>query len=69
MKQLALADDVRTYDAVRPKIRAEVARGEYVTLSDYKKAWAKGSNHPGRTALPRRPEFFADKRIDSAGPK
>jgi PHD/YefM family antitoxin component YafN of YafNO toxin-antitoxin module len=34
-------DDIRAYDAAAPRVRAEIAKGDFVTLSDYRKARAK----------------------------
>jgi hypothetical protein len=33
-------DDIRAYDAAAPRVKAEIARGDFITLADYKKARA-----------------------------
>lgn len=33
-------DDIRAYDAAAPRVKAEIAKGDFVTLSDYRKARA-----------------------------
>ena len=33
-------DDIRAYDAAAPRIKAEMARGDFITLADYRKARA-----------------------------
>ena len=33
-------EDIRAYDAAAPRVKAEIARGDFITLSDYKKARA-----------------------------
>ena len=33
-------DDIRAYDAAAPRVKAEIAKGDFVTLSDYRKAHA-----------------------------
>ena len=33
-------DDVRAYDAAAPRVKAEIARGDFITLADYRKARA-----------------------------
>lgn len=33
-------DDIRAYDAAAPRIKAEIARGDFITLADYRKARA-----------------------------
>lgn len=33
-------DDIRTYDAAAPRVKAEIARGDFITLTDYRKARA-----------------------------
>lgn len=33
-------DDIRAYDAAVPRVKAEIARGDFVTLADYRKARA-----------------------------
>jgi PHD/YefM family antitoxin component YafN of YafNO toxin-antitoxin module len=31
-------DDIRAYDAVESRVKTEIAKGDFVTLADYKKA-------------------------------
>ena len=31
-------DDIRAYDAAAPRVRAEIAREDFITLADYRKA-------------------------------
>lgn len=31
-------DDIRAYDAAAPRVKAEIARGDFITLADYRKA-------------------------------
>jgi hypothetical protein len=31
-------DDIRAYDAAAPRVRAEIAKGDFITLSDYRKS-------------------------------
>jgi hypothetical protein len=33
-------DDIQAYDAAAPRVKAEIARGDFITLTDYKKARA-----------------------------
>ena len=33
-------EDIRAYDAAAPRVTAEIARGDFTTLTDYKKARA-----------------------------
>ena len=33
-------DDIRAYDAAAPRVRAEIAKGDFQTLADYRKARA-----------------------------
>ena len=33
-------DDIRAYDAAAPRVKAEIARGDFITLDDYKKTRA-----------------------------
>ncbi|HZL79874.1 MAG TPA: hypothetical protein VFC17_13640 [Candidatus Limnocylindrales bacterium] len=33
-------DDIRAYDAAAPRVKAEIARGDFITLHDYKKTRA-----------------------------
>jgi hypothetical protein len=33
-------DDIRAYDAAAPRVKAEITRGDFITLADYKKARA-----------------------------
>jgi hypothetical protein len=33
-------DDIRAYDAASPRVNAEIARGDFTTLADYRKARA-----------------------------
>jgi hypothetical protein len=33
-------DDIRAYDAAAPRVKAEIAKGDFVTLSDYRKVRA-----------------------------
>ncbi len=33
-------DDIRAYDAAAPRVKAEIAKGNFVTLSEYRKARA-----------------------------
>ena len=30
-------DDIRAYDTAAPRVKAEIARGDFVTLADYRK--------------------------------
>ncbi len=31
-------DDIRAYDAAAPRVKAEIAKGDFITLADYRKA-------------------------------
>ena len=33
-------DDIRAYDAAAPRVKAEIAKGNFITLADYRKARA-----------------------------
>jgi len=33
-------DDIQAYDAAAPRVKAEIAKGDFITLADYKKARA-----------------------------
>ena len=33
-------DDLRAYDAAAPRVKAEIAKGDFLTLADYRKARA-----------------------------
>jgi hypothetical protein len=33
-------DDIRAYDSAAPRVKAEIAKGDFITLADYKKARA-----------------------------
>lgn len=33
-------DDLRAYDAAAPRVKTEIAKGDFVTLSDYRKSRA-----------------------------
>ena len=33
-------DDIRAYDAAAPRVKAEIAKGDFVTLASYKKTRA-----------------------------
>ena len=31
-------DDIRAYDAAAPRVRVEIAKGDFITLADYRKS-------------------------------
>ncbi|MDQ6632525.1 MAG: hypothetical protein M3Y82_12355 [Verrucomicrobiota bacterium] len=33
-------DDIRAHDAAAPRVKTEIANGEFITLADYRKARA-----------------------------
>ncbi len=33
-------DDIQAYDAAAPRVKAEIAKGDFITLADYKKVRA-----------------------------